>query len=175
MAKKTKPDYSAISDEPGWLEAADWQETNAAWLQISAEITAHVLELLDEKAWSKATLAKKLKVSPQQVTKILNGKANLQLSTIAKLQEALGVKLIATRFAYPWKDHLLPEFESADLRQFYDDSAANSHRVFRTAPSSDQASVGSFKAFVTWDDFFQAPGEPKAETPQDDTQFAMAA
>lgn len=115
MAKKIKPNYAVVSDEPGWLEAIDWREANASWLQISAEITSHILELLDEKQWSKAVLAKKLGVKPQQVTKILSGHANLQLSTIAKLQEALEVKLITTRFAYPWKNHVQPEFQSAGL------------------------------------------------------------
>jgi len=36
-----------------------------------------------------------LEVSPQQVSKILKGKENLTLATIAKIEEVLGIEILA--------------------------------------------------------------------------------
>jgi len=120
MAKHHDKSWLSSNEESEWLKVTDYRERNSAWLQISAEIAQHILEILEIRNWSRAELGRQLDVSPQQVSKIISGQANLRLSTIAKIQKVLGVKLITTRFAYPWKEHTPPEFRSAGLTRSYE-------------------------------------------------------
>jgi plasmid maintenance system antidote protein VapI len=48
---------------------------------------------LDKLGWTQAVLAKKMEVSPQQISKIVKGKQNLTLSSLVKLQEILGFQV----------------------------------------------------------------------------------
>lgn len=60
----------------------------------SFKVALSVLEILDNQKISKAVLAEKVGVTPQQVSKWLNGKSNMTLETIEKLESALGYQLI---------------------------------------------------------------------------------
>jgi transcriptional regulator with XRE-family HTH domain len=51
---------------------------------------------LKQKGWSQKQLAENMKVSAQQINKIVKGKENLTLETISKLENALGIVLIET-------------------------------------------------------------------------------
>ena len=83
------------SKEPsGWLKDAQWRSENRAWLKHSQAIALRILRTLRSKNISQKELAEKIGVSPQQVNKIVKGKENLTLETIAKLEAALGVSLI---------------------------------------------------------------------------------
>jgi transcriptional regulator with XRE-family HTH domain len=83
------------SKEPsGWLKDAQWRSENRAWLKHSQAIALRILRTLRAKNISQKELAEKIGVSPQQVNKIVKGKENLTLETIAKLETALGVSLI---------------------------------------------------------------------------------
>lgn len=76
------------------IAAEKWRIENHHWLAKSGEIAFNVLEALDAYGWSQKQLAEKLGVSPQQVNKIVKGHENLTLSTIAKLEQVLGISLI---------------------------------------------------------------------------------
>jgi DNA-binding XRE family transcriptional regulator len=81
--------------QSGWLEDAKWREGNEAWLDYSFKIALRVLNTLRSLPITQRDLAEKMGVTPQHVNKIVKGKENLSLETIAKLEKALGVPIIS--------------------------------------------------------------------------------
>lgn len=81
--------------EEKWREEVEFRKANKEWLKLSVQIALKVMAEMDKQGIKGNELAKRMGVSPQQVSKILKGRENLKLETIAKLNEALGVKLIA--------------------------------------------------------------------------------
>ena len=65
-------------------------------LRESRKIAIKVMKRLDELGWSQKDLAEALKVSPQQVSKIVSGKENLTIETQIKLQETLNIPILAS-------------------------------------------------------------------------------
>jgi transcriptional regulator with XRE-family HTH domain len=83
-----------LSEPSGWLEDARWRKENRVWLRRSQSIALKILRTLREKKMSQKELAEIVGVSPQQVSKIVKGKENLTLETIARLEKALGIVLM---------------------------------------------------------------------------------
>ena len=79
---------------PQWKEREDYKKANRSWLKKSVDVALCVLDVLDKKKMSQSELAEKLKVSRQQVSKILKGQENLTLETITKLESVLGMELV---------------------------------------------------------------------------------
>jgi transcriptional regulator with XRE-family HTH domain len=71
-----------------------WELENDHWTERSFMIALLILDELEARNWTQKHLAQELGVSAQQVSKILKGKENLSLSTISKLEKALGIMLI---------------------------------------------------------------------------------
>lgn len=71
---------------------------NREMLRESQQIAIKVLMKLDLLGWSQKTLAEKMKVSPQQINKIVSGKENLTLETQIKLQNILDIPVLASYF-----------------------------------------------------------------------------
>lgn len=69
------------------IEQEDWRE-------LAASIAVTVLELLRQRNLTKQQLAEKMGVKPQYISRVVKGKANLTLDTIAKLEKALGDQII---------------------------------------------------------------------------------
>lgn len=69
---------------------------NRAKLREAQQIALKVLTKLDELGWSQRTLATKMGVSPQQITKIVKGTENFTLETQIRLQEILDIPILAT-------------------------------------------------------------------------------
>jgi transcriptional regulator with XRE-family HTH domain len=67
-------------------------------LRESQQIALKVLTKLDEPGWSQVRLAKEMKVTPQQITKIVKGTENLTIETQIKLQEILDIPILATYY-----------------------------------------------------------------------------
>lgn len=84
----------AGSNRSGWLERAKWLEENQSWLKKSGDIALDIMTILRAKKISKTKLSESLGVSPQQMSKWLSGNENMTLSTICKIEEALGYELI---------------------------------------------------------------------------------
>lgn len=59
----------------------------------SMDISGTVYTRMEELGLSKSELAKRMNVSPAQVTKIIKGKENMTLKTIAKLENALDIDM----------------------------------------------------------------------------------
>lgn len=84
----------ASAEPSGWLEDARWRLENKAWLRRSQSIALKVLRTLRAKQMTQKALAEIIGVSSQQVNKIVKGRENLTLETIAKLEKALGIVLM---------------------------------------------------------------------------------
>ena len=82
------------SKDSSWLEKAQWREDNEAWLEKSAHIALRIVRTLRAELMTQKDLAKRMKVTPQHVNKILKGSENLTLETIFKLEQALNISLI---------------------------------------------------------------------------------
>ncbi len=78
-------------------EIAERRKNRASILQ-SQDIALKVLLRLEFLGWTKRDLAKRMQVSPQQISKIVRGTENLTLSTIVKLQEVLHIPLLASYY-----------------------------------------------------------------------------
>lgn len=99
--KETKATVDAFNSylKPGidntWREDNAYRKVNKGWLKKSAQIAIKINRALKDKNMSQKELANKLKVSAQQVSKILKGRENLTLETISKLEYALDLELIS--------------------------------------------------------------------------------
>ena len=51
-----------------------------------------IMDYMQENQFSRNDIAEKLGVSPQYVSKILSGKANLSFKTIFEIEEGLGIE-----------------------------------------------------------------------------------
>lgn len=101
--------------DTAWLQKADFRKANEDWLDISFGISMMLLKFIREQGMTQKELAEKLSFSPQYMSKILQGKENLTLETIAKLQKATGVTLIQVpsftleKTSVSWQIEITPE------------------------------------------------------------------
>ena len=96
MSTTSKSEFEKLLSPPKeekWREVAEFRKTNADWLNLSADIALKVMDEMDKQGIKGTELAVRMGVSPQQVSKILKGRENLKLETIAKLNQALKVKI----------------------------------------------------------------------------------
>ena len=70
------------------------RNNNRDWLALSAKFALLVRHILRTEKITQTELAARMGVSCGQITKILSGKENLGLQTIAKVEKALGRSLI---------------------------------------------------------------------------------
>lgn len=96
MKTKNLENFQKIvaNEQSGWLDKFLYYKANKSWLDKSAMVAVNVLEALKAKGWSQKDLAQKMKVSAQQVNKILKGQQNLTFETISKLETALEISLM---------------------------------------------------------------------------------
>ena len=84
-----------VSKNPsGFIKAQVTDEAGRKNKMRSLKVALSILEILDNEKMSKATLAEKVGVTPQLVSKWLSGKSNMTLDTIEKFENALGYQLI---------------------------------------------------------------------------------
>lgn len=74
---------------------------NADLYKASKAIAMKVKRALRLKGWTQAQLATELDVDPAVVSKSLNGKANLELKTIVKLEKILNINIIDRSISQP--------------------------------------------------------------------------
>ena len=82
----------------------DDRESNRDWLALSAKYALAVRSILRAEKITQTELASRMGVSCCQVTKILSGKENLGLQTIAKVEKALGQSIV--RFIFEQKTNV---------------------------------------------------------------------
>ena len=78
-------------------EEARWRQENDAWLRMSRNISLTIIDYMQDNGLSRAEMAKKLGVSQQYFGRILSGMENLSLKSLAKIEIALGLTLMAAR------------------------------------------------------------------------------
>jgi transcriptional regulator with XRE-family HTH domain len=80
-------------------EIMSWRKANKHWLKKSEAIALHILQHIRSEGITQVDFAQKMNVSPQQISKILKGQENLTLESIAKMEQILGIELVAiTKF-----------------------------------------------------------------------------
>lgn len=75
-------------------EEIEYREKNREWQAMSLRFALTVRKILRSKNITQSELAKRLGVSPTQVTKILSGKENLGLQTMCKIEKALEQNIV---------------------------------------------------------------------------------
>lgn len=86
----------SIKNKSKWEEKIKFRLKNKKWLDYSAQIAMRIDAIIEGKIdFNQISLAETLKVSPQQISKILKGEQNLTLQTIGNLSDALGIELIS--------------------------------------------------------------------------------
>lgn len=98
MTNKEKFLLLVSKEDTGSLQRNRERIKNRQMLRQSQKIAIKVLMKLDELGWSQKTLAEKMGVSPQQISKIVSGKENLTLETQEKLQRILDVAILASYY-----------------------------------------------------------------------------
>lgn len=73
-------------------------------LRESSTIALKVLNRIEDLGWSQKRLADEMEVSPQQITKIVSGKANLTLESIVKIQKVLEIPILVSHLEKVVKD-----------------------------------------------------------------------
>lgn len=97
---KTKEKFLALvtDEKTESLRKNRMRIENRAMHRESQLIAMKVLKKLDELEWTQKDLANALKISPQQVNKIVKGRENLTLETQKKLQDVLDIPILATYY-----------------------------------------------------------------------------
>ena len=88
------------------------------------ETAARVIDAMEHRGVTRSELARRLKVSPAYVTKILRGHANLSLESLAKLAFALDLK---------WECILIPKNARVGVLSLTDESGTAAIRTVETA------------------------------------------
>jgi plasmid maintenance system antidote protein VapI len=88
-----------VSNEPsGWIKDAKERQASRSWSKNSFRIAVRILrEIRMQKpvnGMTQKTLADAMGVTPQYINKVVKGKENLTLETIAKIEQVLGITLI---------------------------------------------------------------------------------
>ncbi len=96
MTNKEKFLTLVTEDGNATVREIEYRYKNRDWLTESFRIAIKVLMRLDELKWTQKDLAAAMEVKPQQVNRILRGKQNLTLDTLIKLQNILGIGLLAS-------------------------------------------------------------------------------
>jgi transcriptional regulator with XRE-family HTH domain len=112
MTNREKFDALITKDKNNTLARVADRVKNRKRLKESRAIAIKVLTKLDELGWSQKRLAKEMEVSPQQITKIVSGKANLTLQTQSQLQDILDIPILAT-----WYEDVIEQLFSKSFSQ----------------------------------------------------------
>jgi plasmid maintenance system antidote protein VapI len=96
MTNKNLENFQKLvsNENSGWLDKFLQYKANKKGLDYSLQVAVNVLETLKARGMKQKDLAEKMKVSAQQINKIVKGQQNLTFETVGKLEDALGVTLI---------------------------------------------------------------------------------
>lgn len=83
------------SDQPSeWKANAKYRSENREWIKKSTAIAIGVLDALRAQNLSQKVLAERMKICPEQISKIVKGQENLTIKIITKLELALDIQII---------------------------------------------------------------------------------
>ncbi len=104
MTNKEKFLQLVSEEDTNTLVEVNERVKNRAMLRESQQIALKVLMKLDDLGWSQRDLANAMKVTPQQITKIVSGKENLTIETQIKLQNTLDIPVLASYYENKMSD-----------------------------------------------------------------------
>lgn len=96
-----------------FLAQTQYLKDNWAWMKYSVAITIRVRRRMQELGWTQKQLAEALGCTQQHISVLLNGRVNMTLETVAKLESALDFNLIGTSletFSHPESGQLKPGY-----------------------------------------------------------------
>ena len=79
-----------------WRQYAEWRRNNEFWLKYARRITLEVHRAMDEQSVTQVQLAERMGCSQQYVSNLLKGSSNMTLETIARLEKALDIDILAS-------------------------------------------------------------------------------
>jgi plasmid maintenance system antidote protein VapI len=94
MSLREKLNKIAEKDSSNWLEETSKELAEQDARKKARQLALLVLQLLHQQGMTQTQLAERMRVSRQQVTKIVKGQENFTFETIDKLERALGVTLM---------------------------------------------------------------------------------
>ena len=77
-----------------WKEEAKKRRENGRWLRYSQEIAMILHDKMEELGLTQTALAERMNCTQQYISRILKGQENLSLETIARLEDAIGAKIV---------------------------------------------------------------------------------
>ena len=77
-----------------WREEAEERLVNKLWIRYSQMIAMKMLDKMEAVGMTQKILAERMGCSQQYVSKILKGRENLSLETLAKIEDALNLRFI---------------------------------------------------------------------------------
>lgn len=112
-----------IAKAPNEVERAFEEDLsiNGGWYRASKCISMKVKRALRAKGMTQANLAREMNVDAAAVSRYLNGRANLELKTIIRFEEILGIQII-DRVVNPNRKH----YTSRQLQQMYNEEIEKS-------------------------------------------------
>lgn len=100
MKANTEKFDSLVSNKTsGWHKAASERISNKTWQEKAFEIALIVISHMRENKITQVSLAKEMGVTPQYINKILQGKENMTLETICRIEDTIGIKLIEIEYS----------------------------------------------------------------------------
>lgn len=93
-ANTEKFDALVSNKTSGWHKDVNERISNKAWQEKAFDIALRVIRYMRTNKVSQVSLAKDMGVSPQYINKILQGKENMTLETICRLESTLNITLI---------------------------------------------------------------------------------
>ncbi len=78
-----------------FMENAQFRKENKTWITWSREVALLIIRYMEAEGLNRQTLANRLDVSPQYVSKLLSGKVNFSFKSVADIEEKLGLRLIS--------------------------------------------------------------------------------
>ncbi|CAM3475741.1 helix-turn-helix transcriptional regulator [Flavobacterium chungbukense] len=99
--KKLKQLIEESTLDTTWKENFQYNVDNEEAESYYFEVSLKIIERLEELGWKKSELAEKLGVSKQYISKILRTIQNPSITTIFRIQNVLGIKLIGIPYQEP--------------------------------------------------------------------------
>ena len=82
-----------------WRNEAEYRRENKSWLRYSQHIALLMQDKMDEMNMTQKELAFQMSVSQQYISKMLKGRENFSLETLAKIEDILHINILVPEYA----------------------------------------------------------------------------
>lgn len=81
-----------------FTEEARWRQDNEPWLKMSQRVALCVISFMLDHGLSRSETASLIGVTPQYMSRIISGRENFSIKTIAKIETTLGITIFPVHF-----------------------------------------------------------------------------